>query len=191
MSHASGEVAERKPSSQVYVGVGTNIDREKHARMAVAALGAQFGALTLSPVYESTALGFDGPDFYNFVIGFETNLTLSELVQRLKAIEESAGRKQGEKKYSSRTLDIDVLLFGEQDLRQQGGNIPRDEIASAAHVLKPLADIWPDGRCALVDGSFSAAWAAFDSGQRAQGKSGQSLRVVRLDLSPEGQRDGK
>lgn len=151
--------------THVVVGVGTNIDREINARKAVSSLRAQFGSLRLSPVYESAALGFDGPAFYNFVAAFETTLPLDKLIQQLKSIESASGREHGEKKYSSRALDLDVLLFGAHDCRTEGGNIPRDEIKTAAHVLKPLADLLPNASCVLFGETFSVAWAQFEAEQ--------------------------
>ena len=128
---------------QIYLGIGSNIEREFHIKMAVSELKSHFGELLLSPVYESAAVGFKGDNFYNLVACFETDLSLNEVANRLKSIEDKSGRDRTLEKFSARTLDIDLLLFNDHVLHHQGLNIPRDEIIKHAYVLKPLYDIAP------------------------------------------------
>mgnify|MGYP006165148075 CR=1 FL=1 len=72
----------------IYISVGSNIDREHYVRAGVRKLAEHFGALTLSSVYESEAVGFNGDPFYNLVVGVETTLSLTECVTLLKEIED-------------------------------------------------------------------------------------------------------
>ena len=131
--------------TRVYVSIGSNVDRERHVRDAVAALRAAFGELTLSSVYETRAVGFDGEPFYNLAVGFDTAEDVEQVLARLKAIERRAGRRPGQKRFGPRTLDIDVLTFG--TLCSDGPvELPRGEILREAYVLHPLAEIAPDER---------------------------------------------
>ena len=132
--------------SLVFLSLGSNIDRERHIRSGLQALEAAFGELTIRPVYESEAVGFDGDAFYNLVVGMTTALPVGELETRLKGIEKDHGRVRGEKKFSSRTLDIDILTYGDVTGTVDGVQLPRDEILKHAFVLKPLVDLVPDER---------------------------------------------
>ncbi len=155
---------EARKMTRVAVGIGSNIDREANVRFAIAALRDRFGDIEISPVYESASVGFDGPDFYNLVVVLQADESVDGLKTIFNAIEAKAGRVRDTKTYGSRTLDIDILLYGDADLRKEGRNIPRDEIIRAAYVLRPLADLLPDDSCALMEGSFSKAWSQFEGG---------------------------
>ncbi len=165
--------------TQLVLSLGSNIEREKHIRFGVTELERAFGSLLVSPVYETVAVGFDGPDFYNLVVVAETGLALGEIMEKIRGIEAAAGRIRGEKRFQSRSLDIDVLLFGEADLRPRGYDIPRDEIEHAAYVLKPLADLLPDQPHPLSGISFGQMWRV-----RMQGQS--PMRLVDVGLATVG-----
>ena len=130
--------------TRVYLSFGSNIDREQNIRSGLDALARRFGQVLLSPVYESEAVGFDGEPFLNLVAAIDTDLTVGELSEVLRAIEASHGRVRGEKKFSSRTLDIDILTYGEASGLVEGVELPRDEILKHAFVLRPLADLAPE-----------------------------------------------
>lgn len=163
--------------TQLVLSLGSNIEREKHIRFAVDELRRCFGDLRVSPVYENAAVGFDGADFYNLVVVTGTDLPLEAVIEKLQAIEAAAGRIRGAKRFEDRSLDIDILLFGAADLHPQGFNIPRDEIAHAAYVLRPLADLLPQQRHPVSGESFAAMSRAF-AGEQAD------LRRVELNLAP-------
>lgn len=131
--------------TQVYLSLGSNIDREHNIRSGLDALEAAFGELEISPVYESEAVGFDGDAFYNLVVGLKTSLSVGELTAILKGMEKDHGRVRGEKKFSSRTLDIDILTHGDSVGIIDGVQLPRDEILKHAFVLLPLVDLAPEG----------------------------------------------
>lgn len=144
---------------RVYISVGSNVDRERHLLSAFEALGA-LGGIDVSPVYESEAVGFEGDPFYNCVVALETSLPLGELARRLRGIEADNGRVRGGPKFSSRTLDLDILTYGEQVGEFDGISLPRDEIARYAFVLKPLADIAPDALLPPSGPSYAELWRA-------------------------------
>ncbi len=129
---------------RVYVSVGSNIDRENNIRGAVQALRKHYTFLTLSRVYETPAEGFDGAAFYNLVVGFDTAEPVEQVRQTLADIETAHGRKRGGVRFSARTLDLDLLLYGELMHHADGVDIPRGEIVKYAFVLGPLAEIAPN-----------------------------------------------
>lgn len=125
----------------VYLGLGSNIQPVKNLRSAVADLRSQFGAATLSSVYRSTALGFDGADFLNLVAGIETDLPVARLCELLEEIHDRSGRQRGSARFTSRQLDIDLLLYGQLVDEQPPARVPRRDVLEYSFVLVPLAEI--------------------------------------------------
>lgn len=147
---------------RVFVGIGSNIDREASVRAGVADLREHYGELTLSSVYESDAVGFEGDPFFNLVAAFDTEQDIDQLIATLGEIEANNGRRRNGPKFVARTLDLDILLYGDQVLTGQGYAVPRDEITRYAFVLWPLAEIAPDMLHPELGVSFSELWARFD-----------------------------
>jgi len=142
----------------VWVSIGSNIEREKHVLAALQGLSEQFGRLRVSPVYETPAEGFDGDPFYNLVAGFETELPPEDLHGLLRRIEDANGRRRGAVKFSARTLDIDVLTYGDEITDAGGKHLPRDEITRYAFVLKPLADVAGGERHPELGQTYAELW---------------------------------
>ena len=128
----------------VYLGLGSNIDAGKNLRIAVDALRHRFGELTVSPVYSSVPVGFEGPDFLNLVVALETDAPPLEVLEEIERIHAMAGRQRGPERYSSRPLDIDLLLYGDKVDPSPPLRLPRRDILEYGFVLRPLADIAPD-----------------------------------------------
>ena len=126
---------------KVFVGIGSNIEPILHINQCLTALRNCFNAIKLSPVYETSSMGFSGPNFYNLAAYFETTLDVISLKTKLNEIEELNGRHADEVKFSSRTLDIDILYY--DDLIDNSRNIPRSEIIKFDFVLRPLYDLEP------------------------------------------------
>lgn len=162
--------------ARVYLSLGSNIDRESNIRSGLIELERQFGPLLLSPVYESEAVGFDGEPFLNLVAGLDTGLSAGELARRLHDIEVRHGRVRHERKFSSRTLDIDILTRGDAVGEIEGIRLPRGEILKHAFVLRPLADLAPEERHPELGRTYRQLWEESDF-------SGQRLWQVDLDLS--------
>lgn len=146
--------------SRAYLSLGSNLDAERHLRAAVAALRARFGAITLSPVYRTAAVGFDGSAFLNAAAVIETGLPPQALNDWLHALEDAHGRDRSGPRHGDRTLDIDIVLFDDRQLDGPGNlRIPRPELQHA-FVLKPLADIAPDKRVPGTGCTLGQLWAA-------------------------------
>lgn len=146
----------------IYISLGSNIDREKNTRAGVSALRQAFGELTLSSVYESEAVGFAGDAFYNMVIACEVSTPVHETNQILRDIEDANGRDRSGPRFSSRTLDLDLLLYDDLVLDENGLKLPRGEILKNAFVLWPLAEIAPHRIHPEAGSSFAELWRNFD-----------------------------
>jgi len=144
--------------STAWLGLGSNINAQRNIRTAIATLRGEFDQLLLSPAYASTAVGFDGDDFINLVARVETPRTPMALRGYLRDLEDDFGRRRDVPKYSDRTLDIDILLYDDLVLISPVLEIPRAEILSFAHVLKPLADLDPDLVHPVVRRPMAAIW---------------------------------
>ena len=163
MSLLSAAVADMP---QVWLSIGSNIDREANIRGAVKSLREAFGDLVLSSVYESEAVGFDGEPFYNMVIGLETDLPVRSLNNCFRSIEEKYGRIRGGERFSSRTLDIDLLLYGNEIINEGELEIPRNEVTRCAFVLLPLAEVAGEMRHPVDGRTYQELWDAFDHDQQ-------------------------
>ena len=153
--------------THVVLSLGSNIDKEQNIARAIDDIRRSYGTLEISPVYETSAVGFTGPTFFNLVVGFHTDDFVADIRQNLRRIESVAGRVRGPKSFASRILDIDIILYGDQNLLDQGYNIPRDEIEKYAYVLRPLADLYPDLIHPVSEISISQMWQEFDTGNQS------------------------
>ena len=145
-------------SARVYVGLGSNVDRENRLRRAVADLREHFGEVELSPVYESAAVGFDGYDFLNLVAGFRTSLGVEAVAGVFRDIENDLGRDRSLPKFASRSIDLDILTYADLVLDLPGIRIPRPEILENAYVLKPLYDLAPDDVHPETGQTYAELW---------------------------------
>lgn len=152
--------------TQVFLGLGSNLDREKNIRAGLLALKNSFGDLKISSIYESESVGFKGSNFYNLVVSLQTDLAIAELLETLKKIEDENGRVRIGPKYSPRTLDIDILTYGDFVGEEAGVGLPRAEITENAFVLLPLAELAPYDLHPALKKSYTELWASYD--QNAQ-----------------------
>lgn len=150
----------------VYLSIGSNIDREHYITRALDALMANYGAMDISPVYESASFGFEGDPFYNLVTGLCTDDSLRSLINNLKHIESDNDRLRGGEKYSSRTLDIDVLTYDQLHGIHEQIQLPRPEIFQQAYVLGPFADIAPDLTLPGTTMPLSELWRDFEKSRQ-------------------------
>lgn len=158
---------------RIFVSVGSNVQREAHIRAAVRALAQRYGELVLSSVYDSRAVGFDGANFYNMVVGFETDESPWVVEETLKTLEAAHGRDRAAPRFSDRTLDLDLLLYGNRVVRESRLSLPRKEILEHAFVLAPLAEIAGEELHPVANRTYRELWRSFDA-------RGQVLRRVDL-----------
>ena len=149
---------------QIAVSLGSNIDREHNIRAAAQAIRSSYPQAVFSPVFRSVAVGFDGPDFLNLVALYDSDRLISEVLNELPAWEEGLGRS-GE--WISRTIDLDLLLYGDGVFYDDGIDVPRKEILKYAHVLKPLSLILPTAVHPLTGQTYAELWAQMSDEQDA------------------------
>jgi 2-amino-4-hydroxy-6-hydroxymethyldihydropteridine diphosphokinase len=147
--------------TRAYLSLGSNVEPEKNLRAALDELRARFGAVQVSPVYKFPAIGFEGPDFLNLAAIVDTDLDAPALNDWLHALEDRHGRQRDVPRFSSRTLDIDIVLFGDAVLRGDGHlEVPREDLRHA-FVLKPLADVAPEMVHPVSKKTLAELWLDF------------------------------
>jgi len=160
---------------KVFVSIGSNIDRKKNISSSLLSLQNHYGELELSPVYESDPVGFDGAAFFNLVVGFKTAASLDSVMSVLHEIERQHGRKRGDNPFASRTLDLDILLYGDHVESNNQTQLPRPEILEYAFVLLPLSQLIPEDVHPTIGKSYAQCWQEF---------SNPAQRLNRIDFDP-------
>jgi 2-amino-4-hydroxy-6-hydroxymethyldihydropteridine diphosphokinase len=153
-----------------YISIGSNIDKELHIPTSLIALEQHFGTLIVSSIYESEAVGFTGAVFHNLIVGFDSDLEVKTVTKQLRQIELDNGRTRDSQKFSARTLDLDLILYGDLIISDGRLQIPRDEIERYAFVLEPLAEIAPALRHPISGISYAELWQNFDKTDLKQHK---------------------
>jgi len=152
--------------ARVYLSIGSNIEAEKYIRSCIAVLREVYPEMQVSCVYESEAVGFQGDNFLNLVVGFDTDLSVEGIHEQMNEIEEMHGRLRGSDSFMARTLDIDLLLYDDLILENDELHIPRREIEEYAFVLLPLTELAPDLAYPLTGETYSEMWERFDKGDQ-------------------------
>ncbi len=127
----------------VFLDIGSNIDREVNIQSCVDQLRTDFEGVVFSKAYESEAFGFEGDPFINLSAKLDTDLSFDKLNAYLKTLENKHARKRDNDKFIDRTLDVDILLYGDLILQPEK-DLPRKEILKFPFVLFPLAEIAGD-----------------------------------------------
>ncbi|WJW74903.1 2-amino-4-hydroxy-6-hydroxymethyldihydropteridine diphosphokinase [Thiohalobacter sp. IOR34] len=133
---------------RAYLGLGSNLEQpHRQLRQALVALATlpESRLVRCSAFYRSPPMGPAGqPDYLNAVAALETRLPAEELLDRLQAIEAAQGRVRGGLRWGPRTLDLDLLLYGQERIDSPRLQVPHPGLAERAFVLYPLAEIAPD-----------------------------------------------
>jgi 2-amino-4-hydroxy-6-hydroxymethyldihydropteridine diphosphokinase len=153
--------------TDVYVAAGSNVEPIANLRRALDELESTFPRLRVSPVYRNRAVGFEGDDFVNLVVGFETDLPLPAVLGRLHAIEMSCGRARDAPKWAPRTMDLDVLLYGPAVIDEPGLRIPRPDLVRRAYMLLPAAELAPEVRHPTLGKTLRELWLEFEQPSHA------------------------
>ncbi len=151
-----------------YISIGSNIDKDIHIPASLVALKKLFGPLIVSSIYESEAVGFEGDSFYNLIVEFNSSLEVKETAKSLRQIELDNGRSRNSQKFSSRTLDLDLILYDDLIINDGRLQIPRDEIERYAFVLEPLAEIAPELKHPISQINYATIWLNYDKSQLTQ-----------------------
>jgi len=146
---------------RVFVSIGSNIDRARNVRHALRALRERFGAIDSSSVYETAAVGFTGELFYNLVVAFDSDDRPEAIRGALRDIETAAGRqREAVPRFSARTLDLDLILYGDLVRHDDHIDVPAADIATRDFVLAPLAEMAPDAVHPEQQRTFGEMWRA-------------------------------
>jgi len=152
--------------SYFYLSLGSNIRPYHNLVAALDAISAQFAPITTSSVYESTSVGFSGDNFLNLVLGLSSENKLRDISCYLKSLEDNLKRDRTASRFSSRTLDVDILVMDDRVIKEDGIELPRSEILTNAFVLWPLAEIAPDSIHPITGKTYSRHWREFDIGDQ-------------------------
>jgi 2-amino-4-hydroxy-6-hydroxymethyldihydropteridine diphosphokinase len=158
----------------IYISVGSNVEPQDNVLSGVLALQRGFGELRLSRVYESEAVGFVGANFLNLVVAAEVELSIPEVIAVLRKIEDEHRRDRATPRFSPRTLDLDLLLYGDCVYEGNGVHLPRDEITKNAFVLAPLAELAPALAHPIIKRDYQTLWEQYD-------KASQCLWPIEFD----------
>jgi 2-amino-4-hydroxy-6-hydroxymethyldihydropteridine diphosphokinase len=162
----------------VYVAAGSNIDAARNLARAATEIVHTWPDAIFSGAYTNKAVGFDGPDFINLVVGFHTAHPLDFVISRLRSIETHCGRPRYAPKWASRTMDLDVLLFGDLIEKTSDYTLPRPDLLKRPYMLGPLAEIAPQVRHPSAGRTIGALWEEFD-------RDGHEMLRVPLELPPQ------
>lgn len=148
--------------ARIYLGLGSNIEPEKNLGLAVRELRQKYGELDVSAVYRSAAVGFDGDDFLNLVVGLWSDDGPFEICAETERLHNLVGRVRGSDKWAARPLDIDMLLYNDEVIDERPVRVPRNDILEYSFVLKPMAELAPDLVHPVTGSTMLAHWKAFD-----------------------------
>ncbi len=148
--------------TEVYIAAGSNIRPRTHLRRALAALGESWPGLRVSRAFANRAVGFEGEDFINLAACYSTDEPPARVLARLREIERACGRPREAPKWAARTLDLDLLLYGDEVGRHDGAELPRPDLVTRAYMLGPLADLAPGLRHPVLGLTIGEIWQRFD-----------------------------
>jgi len=127
--------------TDVYIGVGSNIDAQKNIRSAIDVLQERMGVVEVSCTYRNPPVGFDGDDFLNLVLRLHSDAGPVAVEKTLNEIERRAGRARTGERPGPRSLDLDLLLYG--SLIDAALRLPHEDVLKYPFVLRPLAELAP------------------------------------------------
>lgn len=145
----------------VTLGIGSNINARDNLASCLDMLLLTFHDMALSSVFESEAIGYDGDNYLNMVVGFETDASLPSIIDTIKEVERKHGRQPKQERFASTTLDIDLLTYGQKQGNTHGLTLPRGEITTNAFVLWPLSQVAPRHKHPVEQKTFKQLWAEY------------------------------
>jgi len=148
--------------TRAFVAGGSNVEPERHIGLAARLLVAAFPGIRFSSCYRNRAVGFEGPEFLNFVAEIPTRLDVRALLAELHRIEAACGRARDAPKWAPRSMDLDILLYGQRIEAQAGLTLPRPDLLTKPYMLGPMAELAPEVRHPRLGRTMGELWAAFD-----------------------------
>jgi 2-amino-4-hydroxy-6-hydroxymethyldihydropteridine diphosphokinase len=183
--------------TQVLVAAGSNVAPVDNLHRALDVLARHYPDLRCSRAYRNRAVGFDGDDFVNLVVAFDTDDDLCSVIERLHEAEAACGRARDAPRWAPRSMDLDILLYGSLVLDEReewrltpnrpnreepGLTLPRPDLTRRAYMLGPAAELAPDFVHPLLGATLRELWRRFDQrlhplhevdlGWRPQGRAG-------------------
>jgi 2-amino-4-hydroxy-6-hydroxymethyldihydropteridine diphosphokinase len=159
-----------------FVAIGSNLDPAARVVQAARALRLRFPDARFSRCYRNPAFGFEGPDFYNAVVGFTTALPVEVLLPSLHEIEALCGRARADPKWEPRKMDLDLLLYGDVVGTGPGYTLPRRDLTRRVYMLGPLADLAPERLYPPSGPTIGQLWQQFPQAEHV-------LEPLELDLN--------
>ncbi|SFV76243.1 2-amino-4-hydroxy-6-hydroxymethyldihydropteridinepyrophosphokinase [hydrothermal vent metagenome] len=147
--------------ANIHINIGSNQNRRWNISAAIKALELAFTDLIISSVYQSPAEGFNGDDFYNVGVNAQTDLSVEDTADTLREIEQNQGRDRTQPKFSSRKIDLDLVLYDQ--VIDERVNLPRDDILKYAFVLAPLTELNAGLIHPVEQQSYQLLWQSFQS----------------------------
>lgn len=147
--------------AKIHINIGSNQNREANISGAIDFLRLNFAELKISDVFESPSEGFKGDNFYNVGVNAMTQLSVEGVNAVLKNIEKTFGRDQTQPKFSSRIIDLDLVVY--DDVIDQASNLPRDDILLYSFVLAPLAQLSGNDTHPLENQTYQQLWQSFQT----------------------------
>jgi 2-amino-4-hydroxy-6-hydroxymethyldihydropteridine diphosphokinase len=148
--------------ARVFVAAGSNVEPERNLASAAEQMRRDFPKIQFSSWYRNPAVGFEGDDFINFVAGFETDLPVHDVIQRLQAIETACGRPRGAPRWAPRSMDLDILLYDALVIEEPRLKLPRPDLLKRAFMLGPLAEIAPEVVHPTLGVTIGELWRQFE-----------------------------
>jgi 2-amino-4-hydroxy-6-hydroxymethyldihydropteridine diphosphokinase len=161
---------------QAFVAIGSNLDPAERMTQAARAIKQRFPDARFSRCYRNPAFGFEGPDFYNAVVGFTTTLPVEALLPSLHEIEAQCGRARANPNWEPRRMDLDLLLYGDVVGAGPGYTLPRRDLARRVYMLGPLAELAPDWLYPPSGPTIGQLWQQFPRAEHV-------LEPLQLDLN--------
>jgi len=147
---------------RVFVAAGSNVEPERNLERACADIAHTWPDALFSRSYRNVAVGFEGPDFINLVVGFSAAQPLHSVIERLRGIETNCGRPRYAPKWASRTMDLDVLLYGDRVEKTADYTLPRPDLLKRPYMLGPMAEIAPGVKHPIAGRTIGELWQEFD-----------------------------
>ncbi len=141
---------------------GSNVEPVANLRRALDSLAVRYPGLRCSRAYRNPAVGFEGEDFINLVLAFDTTDEVERVLERLHEAEALCGRPRHAPKWAPRSMDLDILLFGDTVCDRPGLVLPRPDLVRRAYMLGPAAEVAPDLVHPTLGVALAELWQGFE-----------------------------